>query len=97
MLDWITDIWTTVTEVFTTVCSTIDDLIVKIDGVTFSENDAIFQFWGAVRYVLGEPLYWLLVSSITIGAGFMIYKLTVQVFEIIKSLIPGLSGKLNFR
>lgn len=97
MFDWLTDVWNSIIEVFNLVCGTIEDLIITIDGVEFLESNAIFQFWGATRYVLGEPLYLLLAASITVGAGFIVYKLTVQIFDIVKSLIPGLAGKINFK
>ncbi len=97
MIDWITDIWNMVTEVFQLVCTNIDELIDLIDAVDFTTAAPIFHFWGATRYVLGGPLYTIAISSITIGASLMIYKFTIQVIDIVKSLIPGLAGKLHFR
>ncbi|HHX11307.1 MAG TPA: hypothetical protein GX731_00670 [Clostridiales bacterium] len=97
MFNWLGDIFTTIIEVFNLTCEKIEELITIIDGVEFSTAMPIFAFQGAVRYVLGEPLYAVVSLSITIGALFFIYKLTCVVFDLIISLIPGMKGKVQFK
>lgn len=96
MITWVTDVWQLVTEVFQLICTSVQDLITMIDDVSFSTANPIFQYWGNARWVMGEPIYIVLTATITLGALMMIYRLTVIVFDIIKSLIPGMGSKINF-
>lgn len=95
MLDWIIDIWNKLMEIVNQVGSTLDNLVIQLDNVQFTEDIIISKWLGTIHYIVGTPLYIMITTLILIGAGFILWKLIKIVINAVSSLIPGLKGKIK--
>lgn len=86
------DLWNKITDIFYMVYSYLDTLVQNLDAVTFTTDSTVSTWFGVIRYMVGDTVYMLLISIITIGASFLLYKLFKKAFNFIISIIPGISG-----
>lgn len=92
ILSTISAVWSKFSEIFYLVYSYLDGLVTNLDAVTFEADSLIYQFLGAIRFVVGDEIYFVTMTMLTIGASFLLYKLFKKAFNLIISLIPGISG-----
>ena len=92
LLQSITQLWEGLSAVFYLVYDYLFNLVDRLDAVTFTDDSLIYQFFGALRYIMGDVVYVMLMLSLTIGASFLLYKLFKKLFNFIISVIPGISG-----
>ena len=78
MLDFITNIGTKLSDVITAILSSInagEDIITKLDSITFDNTTQVYEFFSTFRYVIGDPAYLMLTSLIILGMSFVLFKL----------------------
>jgi hypothetical protein len=73
----------------------INNLVSNINNVKFNDDFIITKILGLLRYIFGDVFYLLFVTSLEIGAGFILWKLMKIVVNTISGLIPGLKGKVK--
>ena len=95
IIDGAAGIWQEVINVFSTTVSYLQELIDNINSIQFDTNSPIFIFQGTVRYVMGEPLYALMITFIIILGGLYIWKLVRKVIEVIEGMLPSFKNKIK--
>lgn len=86
------DLWNKLTDIFYMVYSYLSTLVENIDAVSFTTDSTVSTWFGVLRYIVGDTVYMCLISIITIGASFLLYKLFKKAFNFVISVIPGISG-----
>jgi len=94
-MTWIKEVWQWVSDIVNQVGGILDELVINIDNIQFSEDLIITRFLALVHYIAGTPLYTMLGMFLTIGAGLLLWSLIKIVINAISSLIPGLKGKVK--
>lgn len=85
-------LWTKFSDIFYLVYTYLENLVVTLDSVDFTADSLVYDFFGAIHYVLGDGMYSILCIVLTVGASFLLYKLFKKAFNLIISLIPGIKG-----
>lgn len=94
-MNWLTEIWTWISDIVNATGSNLDTLVSRIDNVQFNSDFAITKFLSLIHYILGSPLYQMFTILMEIGCGFILWKLIKIVINAISNVIPGLKGKVK--
>ena len=97
MIDFISSLASKITDVVTGILSSIsagENIIEKLDAITFDSTTQIYQFFSTFRYVVGDEAYIMLTSLIILGMSFVLLKLLKAGVNGILSFIPGFSIRL---
>jgi hypothetical protein len=86
------DLWQKITDIFYMVYGYLSTLADNIDSVSFTSDNTFVSWFGVLRYLVGDTVYMFLVTIITIGASFLLYKLFKKAFNFIIGFIPGIKG-----
>lgn len=95
MLDVIKEIWNYVLQVINNAGQYLDSLVNDINNISFETNDVITKSLGTIRYILGDTLYLLLIGSLSISIGLLLWKMFKKLLNVIISTVPGLKGKIK--
>ena len=97
MWEFISGIGSKITDVIAGILSSInagEDIIERLDAITFDSTTQIYQFFSTFRYVVGDEAYIMLTSLIILGMSFVLFKLLKAGVNGVLSFIPGFSIRL---
>lgn len=83
----LSDIWNGVQKLYL--------LAQNIDNVNFEELEWLNNFFGMIRYLIGEPLFYMLCISFDIAIGFVLYKALKKIIDIVMQILNKIQGKFR--
>lgn len=92
MIDTIIGVFNKVKDTIIELISQVADLPDRLNEITFTEDNVITTFLGAIHYILGTPLYYLFCLTLLIGSGFILYHIGKTIINVIGLLIPKIKG-----
>lgn len=93
-MEWIINVWNKVKEVFQAVGTNLDDSITKLDSINFNSNNVISNVLSNLHFLLGTPVYLMLISLLSLGIAFTIWVIVKLIISIIQNTMPKIKNRV---
>lgn len=89
MLDWLSNLWDELSSMLNNVCEAMRTAYEQMNSFQFDGNSVIEKSLGLVKYFLGTPTYYLIITLLIAGVGFMVWTCIKTILDIASKLKSG--------
>lgn len=94
LFNFISKVFTSLTNFVYVLENYLSGLVAKIDGITFDSSTPVYQMFGTLRYVSGDTVYTVITTLLTFLALFALLGIIRRFINFVLGFIPTVNIKL---